>query len=163
MSHQCREPGVVPALARQAVALPPAGRARRARRFRRLPGLRHPAALRLVARQADRPRQDARRMPHASQARARRIRGRRDRDDATAVPRARARAGHHRRQLSYPLARALPRHGRDGELTGSDGATLVVITGLVPVISLILTMQRPLSEMAGTSPAMTTESFKPPR
>ena len=37
--HQCREPGVVPAVAGQDRAVPPARRPRRARRFRRLPGL----------------------------------------------------------------------------------------------------------------------------
>ena len=57
--HQCREPGVVPALARQDRALPSARRARRARRFRRLSRLHHPAVLRLAGRQADRARQDA--------------------------------------------------------------------------------------------------------
>ena len=41
--HQRREPGVLPALARQDPALSPAGRARRARRFRRVSGLHHPA------------------------------------------------------------------------------------------------------------------------
>ena len=48
------------------------------------------------------------------QARARRVRGRRHRDHAAAVPRAGARAGHHRRQLPHPLAGAVSRRGRDG-------------------------------------------------
>ncbi len=43
------------------------------------------------------------------QPRARRVRGRRHRDHAAAVPQAGARAGHHRRQLPHPLARAFPR------------------------------------------------------
>ena len=43
-----------------------AGRARRAHRFSRLSGLRHPALLRLAGRQADRSRQDPRGMPDAT-------------------------------------------------------------------------------------------------
>ncbi len=50
-----------------------------------------PPLLRLAGRQADRARQDARRMPDAAAPRARRVRGRRDRNDAAAVPRAGAR------------------------------------------------------------------------
>ncbi len=57
---QRRKPRDLPALARQDPAISPAGRPRRADRFRRLPGLRHPALLRLAGRQADRPRQDPR-------------------------------------------------------------------------------------------------------
>ena len=56
------------------------------------------------------------RMPDAAQARARRVGGRRHRDDAAVVPRAGARKGHHRRQLPHPLARAVSRPRRDGEL-----------------------------------------------
>src|SRR5215210_1895472 len=47
-------------------------------------------------------------MPDAAQARARRIRHRRDRDDAAAVSETRAHARHSRRQLSHPLAGELP-------------------------------------------------------
>ena len=54
------------------------------------------------------------RMPDAAQARARRIGGRRHRDDPAAVPRAGARKRHHRRQLPHPLARAVSRRRRDG-------------------------------------------------
>ena len=67
---ECRinaeNPGVLPPLARQDPALSPAGRPRRAHRFRRLSGLHHPAVLRLTGRQADRARQDAHRMPDAA-------------------------------------------------------------------------------------------------
>ena len=45
MPHQCREPGVVPALARQDPALPSARRARRAHRFSGLSGLHDPAVI----------------------------------------------------------------------------------------------------------------------
>ena len=68
-------------------ALSSARRARRAGRFGGLSGLHDPAVLRLAGRQADRARQDPHRMPDAAQARARRIRGRRHRDHAAAVPR----------------------------------------------------------------------------
>jgi acetyl-CoA carboxylase biotin carboxylase subunit len=68
-------------------AIPSAGRPRRADRFRGLSGLRHPALLRLAGRQADRPRQDPRRMPDAAAPRAGRDGGRRHRDHAAAVPR----------------------------------------------------------------------------
>ena len=64
--HQCREPGVVPALAGKDPALSSARRARRAHRFSRLSGLHHPALLRLPRRQADRARQDAAGMPDAA-------------------------------------------------------------------------------------------------
>ena len=64
--HQCREPGVVPALARQDRALSRARRAWRAHRFSGVSGLHDPALLRLAGRQADRARQDARRMPDAA-------------------------------------------------------------------------------------------------
>ena len=57
--HQCREPDLVPSLARPHRALPPARRHGRAHRFGGLPGLRDPALLQLAARQADRARQDA--------------------------------------------------------------------------------------------------------
>ena len=45
--RQCRASLDLPALARHDHLFPPAGRPRRARRFSRLPGLPHPAALRL--------------------------------------------------------------------------------------------------------------------
>ncbi len=79
--HQCGKSGLLPALARQDRALSSAGRAGRARRFRRLSRLLDPALLRFARRQAHRARQDPRRMPDAAQARARRIRHRRHRDD----------------------------------------------------------------------------------
>ena len=60
-------------------------------------------------RQADRPRQDPRRMPDAAAPRAGRDGGRRHRDHAAAVPRAGPRARHHRRRLPYPLAGAVSR------------------------------------------------------
>ena len=115
MPHQCRKSGLVPAIAGHDRALPSAGRHGRAHRFRRLSGLRHPALLRLTGRQAHRPRQDPRRMPDAPQARARRIRGRRHRHDAAAVPRTGTRSGNPQRRLPHPLARAIPRGG------GMDG------------------------------------------
>ena len=43
--HQCREPGLLPPLARQDRALPSARRARRARRFSGVSGLHDPAAI----------------------------------------------------------------------------------------------------------------------
>ena len=67
-----------------------------------------------LRRQADRPRQDPRRMPDAAQARARRVRHRRHRDHLAAVPRAGAREGHHRRRLPHPLAGGLSGPRRDG-------------------------------------------------
>ena len=73
-----------------------------------------PPYLRFAGRQAHRPRQDPRRMPDAIEARARRIRRRRHRDDLAAVPRAGAREGHHRRRLPHPLAGGVPGQGRDG-------------------------------------------------
>ena len=82
--------------------------------FGRLPGLRHPALLRLAGRQADRPWQDPRRMPDAAAPGAGRNGGGRHRDHAAAVPRAGAGARHHRRRLSHPLARAVSgRLGRE--------------------------------------------------
>ena len=85
--------------------------------FRRVPGLHDPAVLRFTGRQIDRTRQDAHGVPHAPQARARRIRGGWHRDDAAAVPQAGARAGHHRRQLSHSLAGAFSRRRRHGSLS----------------------------------------------
>ena len=82
MPRECGEPDHVPSVARQDPALSPARRPRRARRFRRLSGLHHPALLRFTRRQADRARPHAAGMPDAAEARARRVRGRRDRDDA---------------------------------------------------------------------------------
>ena len=73
-----------------------------------------PPYLRLAARQADRARQDARRMPDAAAPLPRRIRRRRDRHHAAAVPRAGARRGHHRRRLPHPLAGAVSRARRAG-------------------------------------------------
>ncbi len=110
--HQRRESGNLPALARQDPAIPSAGRPRRADRFRRLSGLRHPALLRLAGRQADRPRQDPRRVPDAAAPGAGRDGGGRHRDHAAAVPRPGPRARHHRRRLPHPLARAVS--GRQG-------------------------------------------------
>ena len=79
---QRREPGQLPPLARQDPAISSAGRPRRADRFRRLPGLRHSALLRLAGRQADRPRQDPHRMPDAAAPGAGRNGRRRHRDHA---------------------------------------------------------------------------------
>ena len=81
-----------------------------------------PPLLRFPGRQADRARQDPHRGADAAQARARRGGGGRHRDHAAAVPRAGARERHHRRQLSHPLARAVPRPRRDGELRPSADA-----------------------------------------
>ena len=78
----------VHALARPDHLFPPAGRPRRARRFRRLSGLCHPALLRLAGRQADRPRPHAHRGADAAAARARRVHRRRHQYDAAAVSRA---------------------------------------------------------------------------
>src|SRR5581483_10981913 len=74
------------------------------------------ALLRFPRRQADRARQDAAGMPDATQARARRTGGGRHRNHAAAVPRAGARACHHRRRLSHPLARTIPRQRRHGAI-----------------------------------------------
>ena len=65
--------------------LPPAGRARRARRFGRLSGLFDPAELRFAGRQADRAWPHAQRMPDAAAPRARRVRRRRHRHHHAAV------------------------------------------------------------------------------
>src|SRR5271165_4193368 len=113
MPDQRRKSRDLPSLARQDSAIPPARRAWGADRFGGLPGLRHPALLRLPGRQADRPWQDPRRMPDAAAPGARRDGGRRHRDHAAAVPRAGARARHHRWRLSHPLARAV-----SGRLSG---------------------------------------------
>ena len=104
---QRREPRHLPALARQDPAIPSAGRPRRADRFRRLPGLRDPALLRLAGRQADRPWQDPRRMPDAAAPGAGRNGGGRHRNHPAAVPGAGPRTRHHRRRLPYPLARTV--------------------------------------------------------
>ena len=61
------------------------------------------------------------RMPDAAAPRARRIRGRRDRDHAAAVPRPRARIRHHRRRLPHPLAGAVPGRRRAARVTGGPG------------------------------------------
>ena len=66
--HQRREPADLQALARHHHLLASAGRPRRARRQRRLPGLPHPALLRQPDRQADRARQEPQRMPDAAEA-----------------------------------------------------------------------------------------------
>src|SRR5262245_13598681 len=50
-------------------------------------------------------------MLDAAQARACRVRGRWHRDHLATVPGAGAREGNHRRRLSHPLARGIPRQG----------------------------------------------------
>ena len=105
MPHQRREPGVVPSFTGQDRPLPSARRLGRAHRFGRVSRLLDSTVLRFARWQADRPRQDARRMPDAAQTRARRICRRRHRDDTAVVPRASARNRDHRRRLQYPLAR----------------------------------------------------------
>ena len=108
---ECRinaeNPADLPPVTGQDHAIPSAGRPRRADRFRRLSGLRHPALLRLAGRQADRPWQDPGRVPDAAAPRARRNGGRGHRDHAAAVPGAGAGARHYRRRLPYPLARTV--------------------------------------------------------
>ena len=89
--HQCGEPADLQALAGNHHLLAPAGRARRARRQRRLPGLSHPALLRQPHRQADRARQEPQRSPDAAEALPVRIRHRRHRDHHSAVCRPRQR------------------------------------------------------------------------
>ena len=86
-----------------------------------------PAALRLAGRQADRARQDARRMPDAAAPLARRVRGGRDRHHAAAVPRASARRGDHQRRLPHPLAGAVPRARRDGLVFGLRGSSAAMV------------------------------------
>ncbi len=76
--------------------------------FGRVSGLCDPALLRQPRRQADRPRQDPRRMPDAAAPRPGRDGGRRHRDHAAVVPRPGPGARHYRRRLPYPLARAVP-------------------------------------------------------
>ena len=114
--HQCREPGVVSSLARQDRALPRARGPGRAHRFSGVSGLHDPALLRLARRQADRARQDARRMPDAAAPLPRRVRRRRDRHHAAAVPRAGARRGDHRRRLPHSLAGAVSGARRNGQV-----------------------------------------------
>ncbi len=82
MPDQRRGSGHLRAVARQADDVPPARRARRARRHARLRGLRHPALLRLAGRQADRPRGQPRRgdRAHGAGARFLRRRGHQDVD-----------------------------------------------------------------------------------
>ena len=113
--HQCREPGVLPPLARQDRALSSARRARRAHRFsasiRATPS--RPITTSLVGKLIVHGKTRGECLMRL-QARARRVRGRRHRDHPAAVPRAGARAGHHRRRLSHPLAGAVPRQRRDG-------------------------------------------------
>src|SRR5262249_7939872 len=116
--HQRGKSGLLPSFAGQDRALSPAGRTGRAGRFRRLSRLLDPALLRFARRQAHRARQDARRMPDAAQARARRIRHRRHRDHLAAVPRAGARKGRHRRRLPHSLARGVFGPRRDGGIAG---------------------------------------------
>ena len=141
---ECRinaeNPADLPALARQDPAISSAGRPRRADRFRRLPGLRHPALLRLAGRQADRARQDPRRMPDAAAPGAGRDGGRGHRDHAAAVPGAGPRTRHHRRRLPYPLARAVSgRQGRSAERRAASQNTVerpepIARTGVLDVL-----------------------------
>ena len=102
---QRRAPGDLPALAGPDHLLPSARRPRRAGRFGRVPGLPHPAALRFADRQADRARPHPQRVPDAPAPRARRVRGRRRRHHAAAVPHPRAQRRHPERRLRHPLAR----------------------------------------------------------
>ena len=88
--------------------------------FGSVPGLHHSALLRLAGRQADRARQDAHRGADAAQARARRGGGRRHRNHPPPVPRAACRARHHRRQLPYPLARAVSCARWDGRKRAAE-------------------------------------------
>ena len=90
--HQRREPGHAsgPRPARSPTTTRPAASAC-ASIPRVYQGYIDPALLRLADRQADRPRQDPHRMPDAAAPRARRVRGRRHRDHAAAVPRPGAR------------------------------------------------------------------------
>ncbi len=94
--------------------------------FSGLSGLHDPALLRLAGRQADRARQDAKRMHDAPQARARRIRGGRDRDYAAAVPRTGAQPRHHRRPLRHPLAGAVPGRRGYGKPTLAPGPVGII-------------------------------------
>ena len=80
-----------------------------------------------AARQAHRARQDAVGVPDAATPRARRVRPRRDRDDAAAVPRAGARDRHPQRRISHPLAGAVPGEGRRGGI-----AAVLRLTGRTP-------------------------------
>ena len=88
---ECRinaeNPQDLQALAGHHHLLAPAGRARRARRQRRLSGLSHPALLRQPDRQADRARQEPQRSPDAAEALPFGVRHRRHRDDHSAVRR----------------------------------------------------------------------------
>ncbi len=88
---ECRinaeNPQDLPPLARHHHLLAPAGRARRARRQRRLPGLSHPALLRQPDRQADRARQEPQRGADAAEALPVGVRHRRHRDHHSAVRR----------------------------------------------------------------------------
>ena len=91
-----------------------AGRARRARRQRRLSGLPHPALLRQPHRQAHRAREDAQRVHDAAEAGAVGVRDRRRGDDDPAVLRPRAPARHRQRALRHPLAGKVPGEGLIG-------------------------------------------------
>ncbi len=68
-----------------------------------------PPYYELAGRQADRSRQDPRRMSDAAAPRAGRNGGRGHRDHAAAVPRPGARDRHHQRRLPHSLARTIPR------------------------------------------------------
>jgi acetyl-CoA carboxylase biotin carboxylase subunit len=117
-SIECRinaeNPEELPSFAGQDYVLASARRPRRARGFRRLPGLSHTAELRQPDRQAHRSRQEPQRMPHAAAPLPLRVRDRWDRDDDPAIYRARAPSRYRERPLRHPLAREIPRQWRHG-------------------------------------------------
>ena len=103
--HQRRGPVArVHAVARAAAPLPPAARARRARRHARLRGLHRAADLRLARGQADRLRRHAYPGARARRAGARGIRGRGHLDDAAALPRDGRRASRPSAPVVYTTA-----------------------------------------------------------
>ncbi len=99
----------------------------------------------LAGRQADRARQDPRRMPDAAAPGARRDGGRRHRNHPAAVPGAGPGGRHYQRRLPHPLARAVPRRpaGWTGEIprqppetfdhAGTDAFLIAGVLGAIGV------------------------------
>ena len=120
MPHQCREPGVVPPIARQDPALSRARRPRRAHQFGSVPGLHHSAYYNSLV---------GKLIVHGKTRTEALMRLKRALDEVVVdgiettlppVPRAACRARHHRRQLPYPLARAVSCARWDGRKRAAE-------------------------------------------